>query len=141
MTPYGSTKSVHLFVGLKRGEKSTAQRGAVCERLPKQLQPRTVDRAVVSAWKETFEKGTRKLNVSMSRVAGRGWWQGKAEPSHQYTVFLDGENEQNLASLTRNLTKAAEIVADKLCQDSIIVVSDDGDKRRSYGVTRKANKK
>lgn len=128
---YGPTRSATLVVGLKKGQ-APQNRGGACRRLPGTLSPERVDRAFLSARKSQVGKP----NVGATRRLGKGWYQGEGEKSMSYEViFIPGSGENSWREFTGNMKKLAEKMAKRLCQDEVILVTDNAGKKATYSAS------
>lgn len=122
--PYGRSRSATLYIGRKRG-KNRQNQTARCKRLIKRELPiRTVDQIFIDL--RCSQVG--RENVGATRHTGAGWYQGQPESSLSYeVVFIPSAREKSYRAFTKNIKKLAEKMSNRLCQDSIIIVTDDGD--------------
>lgn len=103
-----------------------------CDRLFKgrQVPLKAMDETFIELRKQQVGTG----NVGATRQKGAGWYQGQPEQSASYqVVFIPTPKEKTYRKFTKNMYKLAEKMANRLCQDSVIVVTDDGDIRRAAG--------
>ena len=132
----GPAQQVTLIVGLNRGK--TAGLPAHCS-----LQPLMYEREYVD---EVFVR-LRALQVGIphveaSRVDARGWYQGMPEGSILYEVlYLPGsvESETSWEQFLDHMGHLAEQLRFHLCQDSVLLIADDGQHRQTYLVEARAN--
>jgi hypothetical protein len=122
---YGTARTVALVVGQNKGKQPRNRRGR-CARKPNTVPLRTID--------ELFLKLRGKQigaeNVGVTRQQGRGWYEGESEKSATYEVaFIPNDKEKTYKQFKRNMNKLAEKLGEKICQDSILIIRDDGDAR------------
>ena len=92
---------------------------------------------------------TDNAAIGATRVASRGWFKGKPERSVAYQMaFIPGlpGGEKTFAAFERNVKRVAERLAARFCQDSVLVLVDNGRRRTAWGATwtppkRKRSKK
>ena len=130
--PYGRSRSATLYIGRKRGQERQNQT-ARCKRLIKrELSISVVDETFISL--RCAQVGRK--NIGATRRTGAGWYQGEPESSLSYEiVFIPSAREKSYKAFIRNINKLAEKMSSRLCQDSIIIVTDDGDIRSAAGAS------
>lgn len=122
---YGTSRTITLFVGMNKGKQPKNRTGR-CRRKPKKFSLTAVDKAMATI--RAAQVGGDA--VEYTRVAGRGFYQGSGEQSVSYQVaFIPSTNEKSFAQFKRNMNNAAEQLAETFCQDSVLIVRDDGSKR------------
>jgi hypothetical protein len=128
---YGPTRAATLLVGLKKGQAPQNRRGA-CARLPGQLTTSRVDKLFLAERR----KQVGAANVGATRQDARGWYQGAPEKSAAYEViFIPNDVEPDWRAFTRNMKKLAEKMAKNLCQDEVILVTDNAGKKATYAAS------
>lgn len=129
---YGRSRTATLYVGRKRG-LNKQNRTARCKRAyagRKQIPIKAVDEAFI----DIRAKQVGRENVGATRRKGAGWYQGQPEDALSYeVVFIPSAKEKDYKKFTKNMYKMGEKLANRLCQDSVIVVTDDGDIRSAAG--------
>ena len=127
--PYGPSRKATFYVGLERG-KEPQNRSPRCERVRSPIAPQTAD----DVFLELRQRQVGMENVGGTRRKGRGWYQGSSEDSLSYeVVFIPNNREKNYRTFLKNMRRLAEGMAHGLCQDSVILVADNGDKRTVEG--------
>lgn len=130
---YGASRSVTLLVGRNKG-KQPANRTGRCRALPEEAKAAQYDELFI-------EERARQIgheNVGATRTEGKGWYRGDPEKAVAYQVaFVPNDREKTYATFKRNMNRLAESLAARLCQDSILVVRDDGRRRTVAGASRK----
>jgi hypothetical protein len=122
---YGTARSISLFVGQNRGLAEKNQRGS-CAIAPTHYDAHDIDRAFF----EMRAAQVGRANVGGTRQENRGWFQGDPEASLNYEVaFIPTDDEPDFKTFEKNLNRLAEGLAKKFCQDSVLIVRDDGTKR------------
>ena len=126
---YGTTQSATIFVGMDRGLEPSNTRG-VCAVQPKKFGVLSLDREFLKVRRDQVGK----QNTGGTRTTGKGWYQGKAEKAAAYEiVFIASKREKSYKHFRGNMNRMAEKMGKKFCQDAVIVVHNDGDKRKSCG--------
>lgn len=133
---YGDSRSVTLLVGRNKG-KDPANRTGRCRTLPEEAKTVQYDELFIEA--RAAQIG--RENVGATRTEGKGWYRGDPEKAVAYQVaFVPSPREKTYEAFKRNMNRLAESLATKLCQDSILVVRDDGRRRTVAGASRKRAK-
>lgn len=132
VTDYGETRTATLLVGLEKGKHDANNEGA-CARRPNKFSVGEADRA--------FETGrlmqVGEKNVAATRRTGKGWFEGRPEKSVAYEiVFIPSDAEPTYPDFIANVNKLAAAIGGGLCQDSVLVVHDDSDKRHTVAALR-----
>lgn len=128
---YGATQTATLYVGLDKG-KDEHNRGGRCKRLPAKAGVAKVDETFV----RTRARQVGRENTGATRIKGKGWFEGRPEQSAAYeVVFIPSNKESTYQAFRQNINRLAERMAKQLCQDSVIVVHNDGRKRETCGAT------
>lgn len=126
---YGATQSATVYVGQDRGLEPANRRGA-CAAKPRAFSVQTLDREFLRIRRQQVGKE----NTGGTRTTGKGWYQGKPEKAAAYeVVFIPNKHESSYDKFRQNMNRLAEKMGKKLCQDAVIVVHNDGDRRRSCG--------
>lgn len=122
---YGTAKQITLVVGQNKGLQPKNRAGR-CATQPPRFDPAQVDRAFL----EIRSGQIGKPFVGATRVSGRGWYEGKPEPSVAFQVaYVPNPAEPTFAKFKANMDRMAETLAEKFCQDSVLILRDDGAKR------------
>lgn len=119
------SQSATLFVGRNRGNRP-GNRTGVCAGAPK-VSPLERAEDIV------LELRTRQVgrdDAGLTRMEARGVYEGVKEPAVAIQVFAS-EHDKSWKGFRKNIGKIAETLAQGTCQDEIIVVYDDSDKRES----------
>ena len=130
---YGPARAVTIVVGQNKGRKPENRAGR-CARLPQAFSVEAVDRAFVEL--RTAQSG--RAAIAATRVAGKGWYEGSPEKSVAYEIaFIKGAvPEKNFREFRVSMDRLAEGLAERFCQDSVLIIRDDGDRRTAAGATR-----
>jgi hypothetical protein len=127
---YGPTQSAIFYVGQRRGNKS-AQRQR-CRHAPTKISVTKTDQGFVKLRSQQVGKD----NTGGTRISGKGWYEGRTEPSASYeVVYIPNSKEPSYRRFRHNMNRLAEAMGKEFCQDSVIVVHNDGDKRTTCGAT------
>lgn len=126
---YGPTQRATLYVGQNKGHDDP-NRAGTCSRAP--------EKAAVTRLDEVFLTERRaqvgKEATGATRTKGKGWFRGEPEDAASYDViYIENPAEPTYGAFRKNMNKLAEKMGKRLCQDSVIVVHNDGDKARSCG--------
>ncbi len=127
---YGPARTITLLVGQDKGTDPRNQ-GAACRRVTDKLTVAQVD----SKFFELRSTQVDKEFVGATRQAGKGWYKGEPEASVAFEVaYIPPEgggspSEPTFATFSANMNRLAESMAKALCQDSILIIRDDGNKR------------
>jgi hypothetical protein len=122
---YGSARTITLVVGQKKGLRPKNRKGT-CKRKPRQFAAFEVDTAFLAL--RRAQVGGE--NVGATRRVGRGFYQNVQEPSVAYEVaFVPSAKEKTFKTFARNMNALAENLAETFCQDSVLIVRDDGRKK------------
>lgn len=129
---YGPAKGATLIVGLNKGRKAVNRMG-VCRAKPSTFVQDFADDQLIAL--RAAQVG--KENVGATRVRGRGWYAGAPEKSASYQlVYIPNAVEKTYAQFKRNVERLAERMGETLCQDEVLVVHDDSDRRRTKSAVR-----
>ncbi len=127
--PYGPAQTATFFVGMVRG-RERQNRTPRCMRLRSPIPKKRADEAFL----ELRRRQVGAENVGATRRSGRGWYQGTPEESLSYeVVFIPNAREKTFRSFLKNMRRLSEGMASALCQDSVIMVADNGNKRMAEG--------
>jgi len=130
---YGPARQVTLVVGQDKG-KEPKNRAGTCARKPPSFSPAAVDAEFIRI--RAAQVGEK--DVGASAVPGRGWYKGRREDSIAYQVaFIPTGSERTFAQFKRNMNRAAELLAERFCQDSVLIVRDSGSRRSVAAATWK----
>lgn len=126
---YGPTQSATLYVGRNRGHEPANRRGS-CARAPETYSLTRLDDTFLAA--RAAQVGRK--DTGATRTTGKGWYKGDPESAAAYAVIhIPNDREQSYEAFRQNMNRLAETMAQRLCQDSVIVVHDDGDRKKSCG--------
>jgi hypothetical protein len=126
---YGPTQTATLYVGQDKGGERPNREG-VCQRAPERVTVRDMDRTFL----RHRVKQVGREATGATRITGKGWYKGKPEDATKYEViYIPNDREGSYAKFRKNMNKLAEKMGKKLCQDSVIVVHNDGNKAQSCG--------
>lgn len=121
----GLAKQITIVIGQNKGLAPKNQKGS-CARKPTSFNPPAVDRAFEQM--RAFQVGRDGVNAS--RQAGRGWYQGDAENSMRYEMaYIPNDREKTFAQFKKNVNHLAENIAEEFCQDSVLIIREDGTKK------------
>jgi len=124
----GPTQKATLYVGQNKGH-NTKNRTKACAKAADRFSIREIDRAFL----RLRAKQVGKEATGGTRTKGRGWYEGKPEDAAAYEViFIPSDKEESYRKFRSNLSALADKMSKKFCQDSVIIVHDNGDKTKSY---------
>ena len=133
----GTAQSVKLIVGRNKGMQPHNKTGR-CARRPRKFEASAVDQAFVEL--RSAQVKDRKA-VGASRVTGAGWYEGKGEKNVAYEIaFIPNKKEKDFRTFKENVDLLAELLAKRFCQDSVLILRDDGKKRTVASATWKPEK-
>ncbi len=127
---YGAARTISLLVGQNKGNEPRNTDGA-CKRKPTRFTVDDVDRAF---FRLRAAQVGREF-VGATAQSGRGWFEGDPESSIAFEIaYIPPEgggppNEATFKEFQDNMNRLAESMAEDLCQDSVLIIRDDGDKR------------
>lgn len=125
---YGTTRGATLYIGLDRGRAKQNRTAAHCRRAPDKFRVDALDRNFLRMRADQVTK----QNTGATRTKGKGWFEGKPETSVAYElVFVPNDKERSYESFRRNTNRLAERLAKKFCQDSVIIVHNEGRRRET----------
>lgn len=137
---YGEARSITLIVGQNKGLEPHNKTGA-CARKPKRFSTAEVDRAFV----DLREAQVDKKYIGASRVSGHGWFKGKPETSVSYDIAYvpdeDNQAEPTYEAFRANMDRVSEKLAEKFCQDSVLIIRDEGGRRTVASATWKPTRR
>lgn len=119
---YGPVRSAKITVGLTKGDVEAER----CRGFPLKIRPAQADAAFIAG--RTLQLGDRKL-VGATRATTKGWYKGGPEASVTYEVIYTGEEgplEPDYATFKRHIDILAQLLANQLCQESVIVTHNVG---------------
>lgn len=119
-----------IFVGRTRGREEKNAKGKCKRRFSLFRQDKhpadVVDRAFVGH--RISQVGEKHFGASAA--VGTGYFEGDAEDNHVYQVlYFPNDAEPTWAAFKANIGRIGEALARDLCQDSVLLVFDDGDRR------------
>jgi hypothetical protein len=122
---YGLAQQVTLIVGQDKG-KQPKNRIASCARKPAKFSPAAIDDEFLKL--RGLQVG--RAQVGATRTSGRGFFQGRPENSLAFEVaFIPTADEPTFDAFRRNMDRLAERIGEHFCQDSVLIIRDDGTKR------------
>lgn len=122
VTELGVAKSIRLFVGRTKGVKPHNRSGR-CARTPATFTPQAIDEAFLELRKAQVDKE----NAHASGVSMAGWYEGKPEKSVAFEIgYIPSVDEPSYTVFRRNMNRLAEQLAERFCQDSVLIVRDSG---------------
>ncbi len=122
---YGTARSISLYVGTNKGLEPKNQGGS-CARKPERFD----DHAIDQVFFDMRAAQVGRENVAGTRQEQRGWYEGDPEGSLNYEVaFIPTDEEPDFDAFKKNMNRVAEGLAERFCQDSVLIVRDDGAKR------------
>jgi hypothetical protein len=122
---YGLSQQITLFVGQDKG-KQPKNRTASCARKPAKFSPAAIDHEFLTL--RGLQVG--RPHVNATRTSGRGFFQGRPENSMAFEVaFIPTTDEPTFDVFKRNMDRLAEHIGERFCQDSVLIIRDDGTKR------------
>ena len=122
---YGPARDVTIIVGQTKGMEPKNRAGA-CKRLPEQFSPAVVDREFTRI--RAAQIGAEA--VAATRRAGKGWYRGQPEESVAYQIaFIPTGSEKTYKQFEKNINRLSEAIAERFCQDGVLILRDDGRKR------------
>lgn len=129
---FGPARGATLIVGLNKGNREANRTGA-CAIKPAKFSPTQVDETFIDV--RTGQVGAK--SVGATRAVGKGWYEGAPEKSVAYSVvYIKNDREKTYATFKRNMEELAERIGGKLCQDSVLIIHDNSDKRRTRSAER-----
>lgn len=127
---YGPARKITLYVGQNKGQEPRNRTGS-CARRPTKFSTAEIDSAFFKA--RAAQVG--KPSVAGTRQSGRGWYEGDPEASVSYEIsYIPPEgggpaSEPTFKVFNEHINRLAERLAEDFCQDSVLIVRDDGSKR------------
>lgn len=127
---YGTARTISLLIGQAKGVQPRNTEGR-CAREPSSSTAEAIDEAF-------FRLRAAQVGrpfVAGTRQSGRGWYEGEPEDSVAFEVSYippEGggpENEKDFEAFSKNMDRLAESLAERFCQDSVLIIRDDGAKR------------
>lgn len=129
---YGPARGATLIVGMNKGKKAVNRMGK-CKLAPATFIQQYADDTLIAL--RAAQVGEE--NVGATRVRGKGWYQGKPEKSATYQlVFIPNAREKTYAQFKKSVERLAERMGEMMCQDEVLVVHDDSDKKRTKSAVR-----
>lgn len=126
---YGPTQKATLYVGHNKGHDAANQAGP-CKKAPSKTTVAQMDRVFL----RERAKQVGKDATGATRTKGKGWFRGEPEDAASYEViYIPNDAESNYGAFRANMNRLAERMGRDLCQDSVIIVHNDGDKAKSCG--------
>jgi hypothetical protein len=117
---YGPAQQVTLIVGQDKG-KQPKNRTASCARKPEKFSPAAIDDEFLKL--RGLQVGREQIGAT--RTKGRGFFQGRPENSVAYEVaFIPTADEPDFSVFRRNMDRLAELIAERFCQDSVLIIRD-----------------
>lgn len=135
---YGSFRSITLTVGQNKGKEPKNQAGR-CAGKPKKFTVKAIDEAFAEIRRSQVERH----HVDATRQAGRGWFRGDPERSLTYEIAYvppqagGPPDERTFEVFRRHMDRLAERLAERFCQDSVLIVREDGKKKTVAGASWK----
>jgi hypothetical protein len=124
---YGPTQSATLYIGQNRGHDAP-NRAGTCKRKPESFSLTKMDNLFI----KNRAKQVGREETGATRTTGKGWFRGKPEKSAAYeVVYIPNADEKSYRSFRNNMNRLAEKLGKELCQDSVIIVHNDGDRRNT----------
>lgn len=122
---YGEAQTIRIVVGQNKGEESRNTAGR-CAIIPEKFSAEDIDRRFVGL--RNLQVG--KKNVGATRVRGEGWYEGEPEHSVAYEIaYIPNPKEPTFAEFQENINELALELAEMFCQDSVLILRDDGTKK------------
>lgn len=122
---YGPAQQVTLIVGQDKG-KLPKNRAASCARKPAKFSPAAIDHEFLKL--RGLQVG--RTQVGATRTSGRGFFQGRPENSLAFEIaYIPTPDEPTFDVFKRNMDRLAERIGEHFCQDSVLIIRDDGTKR------------
>ena len=122
---YGDASNIKLVVGLNKGTQAQ-NTGGRCGNAPVKFTVAEIDDAFYAG--RAAQVGRK--NVGATRMSGQGWYEGDPEQSVAFDIaFIPNEREPDFTTFRANMNALAELLAEKFCQDSVLILRDDGGKR------------
>ena len=127
----GATRTITLAVGRNKGVEEKNQT-AKCARKPREFSVQAVDEIFESSRRSQVGVGA----VGATRQATKGWYRGEPEKSVTYQVtYIPNAKEKSFRVFKANMDRLAETLAERFCQDSVLILRDDGRKRSTAEAT------
>jgi hypothetical protein len=122
---YGEVRAIKLVVEQNQGTRAQHQDGAGADS-PAKFDVAEIDRMFLA-----FRRAqVGKPNVGATRIAGQGWYEGGGEDSVAYDiVFIPNDKEPTFEVFAQRINDLAEILAEKVYPDRVLILRDDGTKR------------
>ncbi len=122
---YGEAKTIRLVVGQNKGVEARNIEGR-CADEPHKFTAEQVD----AVFLDVRGGQVGKKNVGASRVVGEGWYKGDPEHSVGYEIaFIPNDREPTFERFQENVNELSLILAERFCQDSVLILRDDGCKK------------
>lgn len=118
--------SATLLVGRTRGTRPGNRTGA-CAKAPRETPLERPEDAVF----EMRSKQVGAKNAGLTRMKARGIYQGAKENTVAIQIF-PSELDGSWRGFKKNIAKIAETLTAGTCQDEVLVVFDDGDRKHTY---------
>lgn len=138
---YGLARRITIVVGQNKGKEPHNRKGS-CARKASKFSTAAVDREFFRIREDQVGR-----KVAGTRVAGRGWYEGAPESSVAYEVsYIPPEGggpiqEPSFEAFRQNMDRLAERLAETFCQDSVLILRDDGKKRTVAAATWKPKRR
>lgn len=127
-------QKVTLIVGLDRGRDSAKER-TICRQAPKKIKPKKAVDTFLAA--RITQLGRADL-VGATVTPARGQWKGGGESTRVFDVIFDKSSaEKDFKTFKNNMLRVGEVMSDRLCQDKVLAVVEDGTKRTLFDITRR----
>lgn len=124
---YGLAQKYTIVIGLNKGKEERNQTGK-CLTVPATLNPEVVDNSLLSM----REGQVGRNEVGMTRQLAKGWYKGDPEKSLVYDVaYIKTDAEPTFEKFEANMKIAAEKLAERYCQDSVMLFKDTGKERET----------
>ena len=134
---YGTSRTITIVVGQNKGHQAHNRAGK-CALAPGRFMAQSIDREFM----DLREVQVGRKAIGATRTAGRGWFEGKPEASVTYEVsHIPNEREPSFATFKRNMDALAEKLAERTCQDSVLILRDDGGKKTVAAASWKPRKR
>lgn len=127
---YGPARTISLLVGQNKGLEPRNQTKA-CARKPSKFSTEKIDDAFLRL--RAAQVG--RQYVGATRQQGKGWFEGDPESSVAFEIaYIPPEgggpdSEPTFEAFSKNMNRLAETLAEEFCQDSVLIIRDDGTKR------------
>jgi hypothetical protein len=128
---YGPAQVVTLVVGQNRGHAPKNTSGT-CARKPAAFSVGRVD----AVFQHLRAQQVGRDFVAATRRTGKGWYKGAPEASVAYEVAYippaggGPPSEASFTAFEKHMDKLAERMARTLCQDSVLLIYDNGGRRK-----------